>query len=342
MAELGVPELEVGFPGIGEDEIERVRTIVELQLPFRTLGWGRAREEDLRAAARAGTDGFHFSLPVSGRHREIVGLSESQVLDAAERLATLAAGSFAYFSVGFQDASRADGRFLADLLAVVEATGARRVRIADTVGAWHPLLTHERIRDICARTTMEVEFHGHNDLGMAVANSVAAVVAGARAVSVTVNGMGERAGNAALEAVAMALVRSAGIDLKLDLGRLTSVCGRVAEVAGGMIQERQPVVGAATFRHEAGIHTQGILRDPDSYELVHPHEVGQSRPPFLVGTHSGSAGLQAHLAALGISLGRTEARRLLPRLRAFAEAQGRCLRDNELLELVSTSDSSSG
>lgn len=334
LAALGIPELEVGFPAMGEREETRVRSIVTSGLPVRTLAWGRANIGDLWAAARTGVDGYHFSLPSSPLLQKVLGFSESDVVRLSISLAAEAAQCFEYFSVGLQDASRAEPRFLIELTKAIEATGAHRIRFADTVGRLHPLAVDSIIRTLRSATDLEIEFHGHNDLGMAVGNSVAAILAGADAVSVTVNGIGERAGNAALEATALALEKSAGLSLGLDLKRLVGLCERVARAAGRTLAEDKPIVGTAVHRHEAGIHCRALLVDRKTYELVHPEEVGREPPNFVIGRHSGVASLLHVAARLGVSLDRRRARRILPAIRDRAEELGRGLRDDELLELL--------
>lgn len=334
LAELGVPELEVGFPAMGCRAEEQLRAVVALALPVRLLAWGRSTIGDLWAAARTGVEGYHFSLPASPRQRRLADVSKSQVVRLLGSLALEARGSFRYFSVGLQDASRAEPEFLRELAQASEAAGARRIRVADTVGRLHPLAVHALVRELRGAVGAEIEFHGHDDLGMAVGNAVAAVLAGADAVSVTVNGLGERAGNAALEATAMALQKSAGIELGLDTRRLAGLCERVARASGRQVLEHQPVVGPAVFRHESGIHCRAQMLDRDSYELVHPEDVGRAPAAFVVGSHSGSAGLRATAGGLGVTLDRVQARALLPDVRARAEALGRSLQPDELLELI--------
>jgi homocitrate synthase NifV len=342
LADLGIPELEVGFPGMGGRAETHVRAIVELGLSSRTLAWGRATIRDLWAAASTGVDGYHFSLPASPTQRKLTGFSKTDVLRVMRSLAAEAERCFEYFSVGLQDASRAEVPFLLEVARAAEAVGARRVRVADTVGALHPVGTMHLLETLREATSLELEHHGHDDLGMAVANAVSAVMAGADAVSVTVNGLGERAGNAALEATAVALERSVGLPLGLELSGLARLSDQVARAAGRRVREDQPVVGAANFRHESGLHCRGLLIDRNSYELVHPEDVGRPREPFVAGAHSGSAGLREAAVQLGVDLTRRSARALLPEVRARAERLGRGLRPEELLALIDARELADG
>lgn len=331
---IGIPELEVGIPAMGSCEIDHIRSIVKERLSCEILTWGRARESDLTAAAETGANGFHFSLPVSPIHLRIWDKSEKWVFAALGRLARMASEYFEYYSVGAQDASRADPEFLVRFAQAVESVGARRLRIADTVGKLNPLSTFrllERLRKSCS---LEVEFHGHNDLGMAVGNTVAAFLAGADCASVTVNGIGERAGNAALEEVAMALKRSGVVDLGLDATRFGQLCDYVAEVSGRTLGWDKPITGPGAFLHESGIHCRGQLADQNSYETISPNEVGRERPAFVIGRHSGSAAIQQAALSFGIELTRDSAAELVPAIRKAVLGLGRALDRDEFGKLL--------
>ncbi len=334
LAEVGITELEVGIPAMGESEISHITAICSMGLSSKILTWGRANLGDLAAASRTGAHGFHFSLPVSAIHLRVWGRDTDWVFETMEQIANEARDHFEYFSIGAQDASRADAGFLKEFLAAAEAYGARRIRLADTVGCWNPLKTHETfaaLRSVCGA---ELEFHGHNDLGMAVANTVAALLAGADCASVTVNGLGERAGNAAMEEVAAALKHSAGIPLPLNFKQFGAVSDLVAEASNRRLSWDKPVTGPACFRHESGIHCRGLRSSRDTYEIVRADEVGRSTPAFVIGRHSGSDALVEAAARRGIALSRDDARTLLPDVRARAEHLRRALNDDEFLQLI--------
>lgn len=335
LAEMGIPELEAGIPAMGPGEVDQIKSLVALKLPTRILVWGRATVDDLATAVATGADGFHFSIPASRLHQRIAGWDQAQLHQRLSFIAKAASECFGYFSVGLQDASRADPSLLEDLCCEIEASGARRIRIADTVGRLNPLSTAELIQRLRTKTGIEIEFHGHNDLGMAVGNSVAAIIAGANSVSVTVNGLGERAGNASLEGTVMALKHSADIDLNIHTQGLSELCQYVANASGRRLRDDQPIVGSNAFRHEAGIHCRGLLTDRQSYELFDPKEVGQSSSTFVPGRHSGSSSLQHVAQTLGVHLDRDSARELLPVVRKQAETMGRALSPAEFLSLIS-------
>lgn len=304
---IGIPEIEVGIPAMGVREQMHVAEIVGLGLPLRVLTWGRAHPADLDAAARTGADGFHFSLPASPIHQRMMGWDGQKVFVEMERIAGLARDAFGYFSVGAQDASRADPVFLREFVIAAEGLGVRRIRYADTTGVLHPMETELRIRELRNAFGGEIEFHGHNDLGMAVANSLAAILAGAAAASVTVNGLGERAGNAALEELAMAARRSADLDLGLRITGLVDLSRIVEEASGVGLRAGKPIVGRQAFRHESGIHVRGLLADRETYESIHAEEVGAKEPFFEIGRHSGVAAVRAMAERLGEGISRERA-----------------------------------
>lgn len=333
LAKLGIPELEVGIPAMGPTEVAHIREIVASNPRCSHLTWGRATMNDLRAAIATGAQGFHFSLPASALHQRIWKKDSEWVFRTMEEIGRYARDHFQYFSIGAQDASRADIDFLCRFVDAAQSVGAKRVRYADTTGRLHPLQTHYQISTLAARTDLEIEFHGHNDLGMATANTVTAIIAGACCASVTVNGLGERAGNAPLEEVATALVRSSQIDLGLDISAFARLSEDVARATDRQLRWNKPVTGPGCYTHESGIHCAGIIEDPSSYETVSPEDVGMERPEFVIGRHSGTRALMDAALKLGIGLSHEYAGRLLPIVRQQAQQQGRALTNSEISAL---------
>lgn len=333
---IGIPEIEVGIPAMGESEIEHIRAITSDGLPCKVLTWGRAARADLFAAATTGADGFHFSLPASALHQRIWGKDEAWVWKTLAEVGELAADHFHYFSVGAQDASRATPDFLARFACKAQKAGASRIRFADTAGRLHPGQVGEMIGGLRKESDISIEFHGHNDLGMATANTVSAILAGADCASVTVNGLGERAGNAPLEEVAAALLLSAEIDLGLDTKRFTALGDRVALASGRRLRWDKPITGPGSHAHESGIHCRGLNLDRASYETVSPELVGGSRPDHFIGRHSSVRALQEAANTAGDPLTQTEAEELLPLVRKKATALGRSLNSRELHQLYQT------
>lgn len=330
----GIPEIEVGIPAMGEAEIESIRAIVQSGLSCRILTWGRALETDFEAAMLTGAGGFHFSLPVSDVHMRIWRKDRDWIFQQLRSLGARARDSFQWFSIGAQDASRAEPDFLIEFAAEAERVGARRIRLADTTGRLHPLTVCGMVSTLRGETSLEIEFHGHNDLGMATANSVTAILSGANCASVTVNGLGERAGNAPLEEVAVALQHASGIDLGMECSTLAELSDLVASASGRRLRWDKPVTGPGAFAHESGIHCRGLLEDRASYETVSPGFVGRPETTFVIGRHSGTAGLMAAAREAGVPIDAARAARLLPTVRARSSELGRGLYPSELVALI--------
>ena len=333
---LGLPELEVGIPAMGASERAHIRMIAASGLRCKILTWGRATLGDLRAALGSGAHGFHFSLPASALHQRIWKKDAAWVFKTMESISRIAADHFEYFSIGAQDASRAEPDFLKYFMEAAQSYGAKRIRYADTTGRLNPIQTHAIIRELRATGDIEIEFHGHNDLGMATANSVTALLAGADCASVTVNGLGERAGNAPLEEVAAALLCSAQVDLGLDISRLASLSDLVARVSKRRLKWDKPVTGKGSFTHESGIHCSGQMQDSSSYEVLSPESIGHDRPRHVIGRHSSCRALIEAAAHLGWPLNQSHAQRLLPHVRDSATELGRALSDDELIRIFHT------
>ncbi|RPJ55703.1 MAG: hypothetical protein EHM23_25375 [Acidobacteria bacterium] len=331
LAGIGVPEIEAGIPAMGPAEVEDLRALAASQLKTRITCWCRASEKDLKAAVLCAVPSVHFSFPVSDVQMRAFGKDWNWVQDLLQRLVKAARNDFRYVSVGAQDASRAPVERLAAFANFARDAGADRVRIADTIGFLHPLATfrlmeqlHQLVPDIA------FDFHGHNDLGMATANAITALQAGTRCVSVTVNGLGERAGNAALEETVMAARICLGRETGVEASGLPALSQLVARAAGRPLGASKPVVGPAAFLHESGIHCSGLLADRSTFELIHAEDVGLCTSDFVIGKHSGSQGLVAVLGKMNLPIEREEAGRLLQIIRTEAAAKKGALSEEEL------------
>ena len=332
----GVPELEAGTPAIDEEERADLRAIVDLRLPCWITAWCRATALDLDHAARCTVESIHISFPVSSILLSVLSKDEHWLWGSLEELVGRARPRFRYVSVGAQDASRADQTLLDRFVLAARDAGADRVRVADTVGIWNPhqaWRSFGRLRKI-AGSRLALEFHGHNDLGMATANTVSAIEGGADAASVTVIGLGERAGNAALEEVVMALSHTLARDSGVDTTRLISLCELVANRARRSIHRAKPIAGADAFRHESGIHTAALLKNPAAYQPFPGEEVGRAPEDFVVGKHSGSAGVQSLLASSGVSVPAALCPEILSAVRRKARAQKSAVLPEELLVIA--------
>ena len=336
LAAAGVPELEAGTPAIDAEERADLRAIAGLGLPCRITAWCRAVSQDLDHAQSCGVDAVHISFPVSPVLLGAMGKDETWMWSAMPEIVALARARFGRVSVGAQDASRASPDLLRRFVLLARDSGACRVRVADTVGIWNPRQAWRCFRDLrrLAGGGFSLEFHGHNDLGMAGANTISAIEGGADAASVTVNGLGERAGNAALEEVVMALGLTLGMDCGVDTATLSSLCDLVAQCSGRPIHAAKPIAGRDAFRHESGIHTAALLRNPAAYEPFPAADIGRAPNPFVVGKHSGSAGVRAVLAGHGIALPAVFPSEMLPAIRRCARTKKRSLNLRELHEIV--------
>lgn len=322
MSDAGVPEMEIGIPAMGADEVASINAIAALGLPARLMVWGRMTETDLAAALRCDAHILHFSMPVSDIHlRHKLRLSREQALSQVTSVITRAAASGLQISFGMEDASRADHGFMAQIARRAAESGATRVRFADTLGVLDPFSTFEAIARLRQDLPgMQIEIHAHNDLGLATANTLAALRAGATHGNTTVNGLGERAGNAALEEVVMGVRHLHGGDTGVATQSLVDISRLVERASGRRIAANKSIVGEAVFTHESGIHIDGLLKNPSTYESFDPAELGRQRRTVL-GKHSGSQAVRQAYGAIGVALDDDSlTARLLGRIRAHAES----------------------
>jgi len=331
--EIGVGELECGIPAMGREEQASIRELVDLGLNARLITWNRAVISDIQASIDSGVQAVDISLSVSDVHiKHKLRKDRHWIKEQLKTALGFAKRHDLYVSVGGEDASRADLDFLVELISIARSLGADRFRFCDTLGILDPFATYDKVRYLSGRVDLDLEVHTHNDLGMATANAIAGVRAGARFVNTTVNGLGERAGNAALEEVVMALKHACGIDLPIDTGRFLELSRLVAQASCRPVPEWKAVVGEKVFSHESGLHTDGVIKYPCNYEGFDPAEVGLARH-MVVGKHSGSRGLQDRFGRLGINLDAAEAAGLLEEVRRVAQVRKRALSDLDLVQL---------
>jgi homocitrate synthase NifV len=332
LAQVGVHQIEAGIPAMGGDEKEAIKEIVRLELPASILAWNRAVVEDVKHSLDCGVDAVAISISSSDIHIEHkLYRDRGWVLDSIRQAVTFAKNRNLYVSVNAEDASRAEPDFLTEFARTAKEAGADRLRYCDTVGILDPLETYKRVKALIEEVDIPIEMHTHNDFGMATANAIAGLKAGAIYVNTTVNGLGERAGNASLEELVMALTYCQGIGLGIRTSLFRELSEYVALASGRPLPAWKPVVGSSLFVYESEGRASGAVRDPTTYEIFLPGEVGLLRR-FNVGKYSGPSVIRQKLREYGYHPSEEEVRKLVPLLKARSIALKRSLFDKEVVE----------
>ena len=332
LAALGVDIIEAGFPIASRGDQEAVKAVSKEVRDVPIAALSRSRREDILAAAEALKDAkeprMHVFLATSDLHLRVkLHMTQEQALEAISNSIKLARSYVGEVEFSAEDAGRTDIEFLCQACQAAVEAGADVLNLPDTVGYAVPeeygqmfLKVREHIGD---PEHITLSAHCHDDLGLAVANSLAAVRAGVRQIECTVNGIGERAGNAALEEVAVALAvrkESFGVATKLKLEELYKSSRLLTEITGAQVAPNKAVVGANAFAHEAGIHQDGIIKNPLTYEIISPEAVGVPSRSLVLGKHSGRHALKESLKELGYEPSDTELAECYRRVTAFADS----------------------
>ncbi|WP_315169140.1 homocitrate synthase [Metaclostridioides mangenotii] len=334
LSDLGIDQLEVGIPTMGGDELKAIKDICNRNLKSSIMAWNRAVISDIEKSIECGVDSVAISISVSDIHIENkLRTSRAWVLENMAKSVEFAKKNGLYVSVNGEDASRADLDFLTEFIEVGKQAGADRFRYCDTVGIMNPQEVARSIKTLYDRTNFDIEMHTHNDFGMATANALAGVDAGANYVGVTVNGLGERAGNAALEEVIMGLKYLYGYSAdNIDTTKFKGICEYVSQASNRQLPIWKPVVGENMFIHESGIHADGALKDPHNYEAFDPKEVALERK-IVIGKHSGRASIVNKLNEYDIHVSPELAGKILEAVRATSIRLKRSLMDKEIIHL---------
>ncbi|MDP1809597.1 MAG: homocitrate synthase [Actinomycetota bacterium] len=328
---VGVDQIEVGIPAMGGDEKETIKKIAGMGLRASVLGWNRAVKEDIQHSIDCGVDAVAISIAVSEIHILTKLKKDRQwVLDSISKAVDFAKKHDLYVSVNAEDGSRAELDYLIEFGNNAKEAGADRLRFCDTIGVLDPFETFRVIKHLRQEVDIEIEMHTHNDFGMATANALAGVKAGATWVNTTVNGLGERAGNAALEEVVMALKYIGAVDLGYKTEMFRELSEYVAQASARNVPIWKAIVGTNVFAHESGIHADGVLKNPKTYEVFSPEEVGLARQ-LVVGKHSGSHSVAAKFREYGIELTPEQSQAILAEVRRTSVQLKRALFDKELM-----------
>jgi len=328
---IGVYQIEVGVPAMKGDEKQAIKDIVKDNHRASVMGWCRAVTEDIKDAIDCNLDAVCVSVPVSDIHIvKKLGKTRKWIHEQVARAINFSKSNSLYVSCNAEDASRARMEHLITFARLVKDAGADRLRFCDTVGILGPAQMTEKISTLLHEVNLPIEVHAHNDFGMATANSIAGFNAGAEFISATVNGLGERAGNAALEEVVMALKYVEKHPVSIDISLLKNLSDFVAKASGRDVPVSKPIVGKNIFTHEAGIQVAGLAKEPQTYEIFYPSEIGGERQ-IVIGKHSGKSALQIKFKEFGVDLDEQVARKILPLVRKKAVECKRPLFDKELM-----------
>ncbi|MEN6328710.1 MAG: homocitrate synthase family protein [Methanobacteriaceae archaeon] len=331
--ELGVHQIEAGFPIVSNEERRSVRAIVQENLNADILVLSRTKKEDIDMAIDCDVDGIITFMGTSDLHlkykfkksrEEILNICINSIEHAKDH------GLFVAFSA--EDATRTDINFLKEIYKKAENYGVDRVHIADTVGAISPQAMAYLVGELKKDLKTEISLHCHNDFGMALSNSISGLLAGASAVSTTVNGIGERAGNTSLEELVMTLLLIYGVDLKFNIGIFYELSQLVEKLTNMRIPENKPIVGRNVFRHESGIHVDAVIEEPLTYEPFLPEMIGHHRR-IVLGKHSGCRAVKAKLTECGIEVSRDELCRIVEKVKAKRE-EGKYINDDIFNEII--------
>jgi isopropylmalate/citramalate/homocitrate synthase-like protein len=330
---LGVDAVEAGFPIASKGELEAVKSVAGAGLTCEVVGLARANQADIDAALHSNVGSIHVFLATSNLHMKYkLKLTREQVLEKICESITYAKSHGVTVEYSAEDATRTDPQFLQQAYQAAERAGADRINIPDTVGVTSPQTISKITKSIASAIKIPISIHCHDDFGLAVANSLAAVEAGAVQVHVAMNGLGERAGNTSLEELVMALHKLYDRKTRINTELLYESSRLVSTLTGIRVQANKAVVGDNAFGHESGIHTHGITEMPLTYEPYDPTEVGRRRW-FQAGKHAGAHGIAAQLAEAGYFPEKSQLAEIVMRVKDIGD-KGKTVTDADLIAIT--------
>ncbi len=334
LAAACVDEIEAGAAAMGGAEIEAMAAVGEACPDAHVMAWCRLHQSDIDAALAAGLRRVNISAPMSRLQMRVkLKCGPEETAARVARMVGYARDKGLEVALGGEDSSRAEIRDIGLVARAAEQAGAFRLRFADTLGVLDPFATYDAITALREETGLEIEFHGHDDLGLATANTLAAIRAGARHASVTVLGLGERAGNAPLEEVCVALTRLGALTTGVAPRKLGALAQIVAKAANEIIPRAKSIVGEDIFTHESGIHVAGLLADVRTYQGLDPALLGRAHK-MVIGKHSGAAALRALCAPAGLDLDAETAAIVLKKIKVLAQIAKAPLPERTVLRLA--------
>lgn len=329
----GADELEIGIPAMGSKEQEDIKELLSLGLDARMMTWNRAKMSDLEASLECGVKAVDLSIPISDILIDVkFAGNKSAMLRELESTIIAAKKEGLFVCIGGEDSSRGSIEFMTEVMTLGRELGADRFRYCDTVGIMTPTQIYSDIKALTSLDILPIEMHTHNDFGLANANALSGLDAGAVSVNTTVIGLGERAGNSSFEQISMALKHLYGQTRHIDSLGMRNLAMTVANAAGMTLSPSAPIIGEHIFSHESGVHADGMMKNGRAYEPFDAEEVGCIRE-FPIGKHSGTGTILYHLKQLGIVAEKHTLAHLLPRIREIVTSRKRVLDDAELVTL---------
>jgi homocitrate synthase NifV len=302
LLKIGVRYIEPGIPAMGGDEVTALKAMLERKDEALLVGWNRGVREDIETTLSLGFRAIHIGLPTSKNHLEkSLGRDRDWLVVRATELIKFAKDRGVFVSISAEDVGRTEIPFLQDYAGAVSEAGADRLRLSDTIGIMTPEKYAARVRGVRSVSGIAVQCHCHNDFGLAIANTLAGLEAGATYFHVCINGIGERAGMPDLAMMTMALKKFHDIDIGIDTTSLVTLAALVSEASHQPLPIWQPIVGRNIFAHESGIHAKGMLKDTGTFEPFQPEEVGGERR-YVIGKHSGRAVVKYALEERGVAV----------------------------------------